>query len=316
MSYNEPSPITFPLAGGLTMGFHMNANRSSGMFRQTIATKMVVRMGSDRMRPLSELVELLRRIKNFLCLAFDRAISVTSFTGYCSDPNTLRDLGEIVPIYNRLDSYDLMEQHFGLDQFLLQFKDIDDSIQDHIEKWLEGYEEYEPTLNLYFAVTANRYMHLEGRFLFLVQGIESLHRRSSSATEMPPSEFDNLWASLLESTPEEWKSWLNARMRYANEPSLRNRMREIVEPFSDLFDAPSAQQRFINDVVNTRNYLTHYDADIRSQAVTAPDELWRLYHKLEGLVQLQLLHLLGFEAGRIKAIVMQYPRLRRKLGMV
>lgn len=317
ISYTSPTPnpIAFQLPDDLTMSFHMRVGQSLSMFQQTLSTKMAVFLESGRMRSVSEFIELLRKIKSFLCLAFDRSVSFTAVAGYCNDPGDVPTPEDVIDIYSRLDAYDLQEQHFGPGQFLLQYQDVTDNIQAYVGKWLDGYEEYEPTFNLYFSVVANRYMHLEGRFLFLVQGIESLHRRSSSATHMPTEEFDNLLASLLENTPEERREWLSARLKYANELSLRSRIKEMMAPFTDLFGTAVDCQSFVNDVVNTRNYLTHYDDSIRVQAVTTPRELLELYYKLEGLVQLRLLALIGIEHEQIRKTVMQYPPLQRKLGI-
>ena len=46
--------------------------------------------------------------------------------------------------------------------FLIPFEDIAHKIQEYLPRWLKYYQEYEPTFNLYFTVTTNRYMHLEG----------------------------------------------------------------------------------------------------------------------------------------------------------
>ena len=51
----------------------------------------------------------------------------------------------------------------------------------------------------------------------------------------------------------------------------------------------------------------------QNEAVTDPIELLDLYSKLEGLLQLHLLELVGFEHERIRRIVSQYPPLREKL---
>ena len=70
-----------------------------------------------------------------------------------------------------------------------------------------------------------------------------------------------------------------------------------------------------NQVVKTRNYLTHYDLKIGNEAVTESGELLKLYSKLEALVQLHMLRLLGFEDDYVKAIATRYPPLKKKLGI-
>ena len=177
-------------------------------------------------------------------------------------------------------------------------------------------EEYEPIFNLYFAVSSSRFMHLEGGFLFLVHGIESLHRRSSSETRMPVEEFNAAVETVLQGSPDALRCLVQEKLKYANEISLRKRIRQMIGQFNDLFGSKSTRNRFINRVVSTRNYLTHYDAAIKDEAVTDPEELLRLHFRLEALIQLHLLRLLGIDYAHIRKIAIRYPPLRRKLGIV
>ena len=89
----------------------------------------------------------------------------------------------------------------------------------------------------------------------------------------------------------------------------------MITPFRDLFGNVSARSKFTNQVVTTRNYLTHYDHRSKEEAVTEPQELLQLRSKLEALVQLHLLQLLGLEDGHIRALADRYPPLQRKLGI-
>ena len=314
ITYSQPEPIEFQIPGDLIISFHMGAGKHVGMFQETINTKMRISIESSQSRSFSEFMQVLRKVKNFLCLSFDRTVSFTSITGYRQESNAPDSLHNTVDIYGRFDPYDLLKQDISpAENFLLSFKEIAHNVHEYLPRWLEHYEEYEPTFDLYFAVTTNRYMHLQGRFLFLVQGIESLHRRRNSETRMPAEEFNALLDTIMQSTPDQWKQWVLATMKYANQPSLRNRIRAMISPFKDLFGNESAQKTFTNQVVNTRNYLTHYDSGIKNEAVTEPQELLQLHSKLEALVQLHLLRLVGIEHAHIRNMATRYPPLRQKL---
>ena len=88
----------------------------------------------------------------------------------------------------------------------------------------------------------------------------------------------------------------------------------MLSPFNDLFGTESARKAFISRVVSTRNYLTHYDEGIKNQAMTDPEGLLQLHLRLEALVQLHLLQLLGIDNDHIRNMATRYPPLRRKLG--
>ena len=87
----------------------------------------------------------------------------------------------------------------------------------------------------------------------------------------------------------------------------------MIEPFDELFGTQSARKGFVDRIVNTRNFLTHYDPKSRNRAVTNPEDLLRLYERMEGLLQLHMLKLLGIDDERIKKIATQYRPLKDKL---
>ena len=89
----------------------------------------------------------------------------------------------------------------------------------------------------------------------------------------------------------------------------------MIAGFDNLFGSESARAAFVNQVVYTRNYLTHYDEGIKEQAVTDAGELRRLRSKLEALVQLHLLRLLEIDHYHIWQMAMRYPLLRKRLGL-
>ena len=314
VTYNQPEPITFPISDDLNLGFHMGAGMNLSLFEQAITTKMSISIESSRMRSFTEFMQLLRKVKNFICLAFDRSVSFTSITGSRREPNAPYAPRDTVVIYGQFDPYDLPKEDISAGNFLISFDEVANNIQEYLPRWLERYEEYEPTFNLYFAVSANRHMHLEGGFLFLVHGIESLHRRSSSEMRMPAEEFKSVLDAIIQGTPDTWRRWVQERLKYANELSLRSRIRQMITPFNDLFGAEYAREKFVRQVVSTRNYLTHYDQSIKNQAVTDPQELLQLHLKLEAFVQLHLLRLLGIDHDHIRSMATRYPPLRRKLG--
>ena len=275
----------------------------------------MIGIDSKQTLPFSEFMQVLRKVRNFLCLAFDRTVSFTLITGMKPSSTKGAMPHESVDIFGRLEAYDPPKEDFSPGYFLVPFEEVAPNIHQYLPRWLDRYEEFEPTFNLYFAVTANRYMHLEGGFLFLVHGIESLHRRSSTETQMPEAEFEQLLDAILTRCPDQRKPWLQDRLIYANEISLRSRVRQMLCPFNDLFGTESTRKTFVNQVVNTRNYLTHYDPTLKNRAVNEPQELLRLHHKMEALVQLHLLELLGMDPEHIGNLATRYPPLRTKLGL-
>ena len=316
IAFQPPKSISVELPDGFILHFCMSASKNLGMFQQSMSTRMEIQIDSMEIRPFLDYLGILRKIRNFLSFAFDRTVSFTFIRGYQRETNAQAFGVNSVDIYGAFDAYDWPKQNISIGWFFVSLEDVANNINKYIREWLDGYEEYEPTFDLYFAVAENRHMHLEGKFIFLVQGIESLHRRSSSETQMPKEEFDSIVKSILDNVDGSRREWIGEKLKYANEPSLRRRLSQMISPFDDLFDTNSERKRFVNDVVNTRNYYTHYDNCILEEAVTEPAQLLRLYLKLEALVQMHLLYLIGLDRDHVRKIVNRYQPLRQKLNFM
>ena len=129
---------------------------------------------------------------------------------------------------------------------------------------------------------------------------------------MPEEEFGEILDSVLSACPGNRQEWLKGRLRYANEPSLRRRLRAMIEPFERFFGDARQQNTFIAKVTVTRNYLTHYDPNLESQAAKGRN-LWELTAGLEALFQLHLLRSIGFDAKRIDQSLQRPSNLQRRL---
>ncbi|MCY1360480.1 hypothetical protein D9M68_619550 [compost metagenome] len=89
--------------------------------------------------------------------------------------------------------------------------------------------------------------------------------------------------------------------------SFKQRIRALIEPFAHLckFDVDS----FLDTTTNTRNYLTHYNEDIKSKSATGL-ELYFLNRKLKDLMTLNLLKDIGFTPDELNKISNQAGFLR------
>ena len=197
---------------------------------------------------------------------------------------------------------------------LFLYRNFEKEFEEILNRWLKNYETSEPAFNLYFASKSGAHKYLDGKFLSLVQGIETLHRRNSQETPIPEEEFSNLVDTMLKDVPHDKGEWIREKLKYANELSLRKRIGEMIEPFEDFFGSNSERKYFISKVVTTRNYLTHYDSMIEDQAASGED-LWMLCRKLEALFQLHFLRIIGVKAEDISTIVKENFDLLNKLGL-
>jgi len=197
---------------------------------------------------------------------------------------------------------------------LFAYPDVADNLQGMLKEWLEQHEALAPAFNLYFAVRSGRHTYLESAFLSIVQGLETLHARTSGETLDSPEGFANRIERILAGCPEEFREWLAEELAYANRPSLRTRLRRMLKPFATQFGNADARKQFVDGVVNTRNYLTHYDSTLADRAAQGA-AIHRLTAKLEALFQLHLLAMVGISQERIEHLLAENQKLRHRLGL-
>lgn len=132
--------------------------------------------------------------------------------------------------------------------------------------------------------------------------------------ELPEEQHRERIAAILASCPDQYKEWLHDELVYSNEPSLRVRFTEILEACSGILD-PFIQdsKSFINKVVNTRHYLTHYDARLKDKSAEGM-ELYHLTEKLRIVLEISLLKELGFSLGDIENLFSQSRQHRHTLA--
>ena len=302
ISYQRPEPIEIHLDDDLKATFLMNATHSSEMFSTSVRIQPSILLESSHPQSFEDLIKIASRLKNFLSLAVDQPVTFTSLTGFTDASPELAP----VRVYGKFDPYSLEKPRIDVGNLLFSFRDVAHNIEALLQNWLRSYDKFEPTFNLYFTVFPNRYMHLEARFLFLVHGLESLHRGSSEDTRIPQGEFEDLVEGILDRVPKDYKGWIHDKLRHANELSLRKRLRLMISPFSELYGTKREREALISKVVSTRNYYTHYDKDDESEAATDFRELALLYRTVDNLLKLHLLGLSGLEDSRIvKAVALK-----------
>ena len=285
-----------------------------------ITQKAHISLVSKELRPINDFLDLVFKLHLFLCFAIDKTVSLDSVTGYSTGETTeeIRDQEkrEIpVKIYYKRDPHSETKPEVYQPERLFCYPDVADRLEEILTKWIKNYEISKPSFNLYFSTMSGGQKYLDGKFLSLAQGIETLHRRNSQETQMPEDEFRNLIDTILNAVPDDGqRRWIDEKLKYANELSLRKRMRQMIEPFKGLFGNSQRRNSFISKVVDTRNYLTHYDSSLENQAASGED-LGKLYMKLEALFQLHFLRLIGIDDNTIKSMVNENFALRNKLGL-
>lgn len=267
--------------------------------------------------PFEALRQHLRRLTNFLSFAADQPLAIEALYAY-APANSVHQGGELKPLSMPVffeSSAASLSVSFDRHDLLFAYPNVADQLEQMLTIWLDQHEALAPAFDLYFSVRSGRHTYLESAFLSIAQGLETLHDRTSSETLESPEEFARRVSSILANCPEEYRPWLGEELAYANKPSLRTRLRRMIKPFASCFGNAESRKAFVDKVVDTRNYLTHYDPALADRAAHGV-EIYHLTAKLEALFQLHLLAMIGISQDRIEQLLVVNHKLRYRLGLV
>ncbi len=189
---------------------------------------------------------------------------------------------------------------------LFTLSDLEPDIGDALERWFAAADLVKPTFDLYFSTLSIPFIYAENQFLSLAQAAESFHRRRFPIGEVSAEEHESRVAAVLAAVPVEHRKWLAQKLAYSNEPNLRSRLKALLQPHPALRKALRGAS-FVNRVVDTRNYLTHYDERSRKNAAEGVRLHW-LVEKLRIVVEMCLLTELGLSSSRIAMILLRQSR--------
>lgn len=317
ITYIPQDEITFDLDNGLQLAFGLSWT-FPGSHRVTeakITQKAYMRLRASEPRPLDEFTSTARLLTNFLCFATDETVAINSVTGRMANPPSKEgeeaerlDMGIVYQSLPFSEKPPKAEWH----RMLFRFPQVRDSAHAMINKWLAAYETFQPALDLYFSARTGAHRFIDSRFLALAQAVETLHRRTSNETFLEQDAYDALAATIVGLCSDEYKEWLRSKLAYGNEISLAQRLKRTIEPFKDRLGSSEDRKKLVRSIVDTRNYLTHYDETLRDRVADGAD-LYHLCEKLEGILQLRFFMEIGFSPTQIDNVMSTNERLRSKL---
>jgi hypothetical protein len=316
VSLSELKPIEALSTEEMAVSFCFPWSLSPTVAETRIVQKAHIRIESKIARPLDAYARIMHRITNLLCFAMDETACIDSIVGKVM-VTQIGDESEEKLVDTRIvyQSLPYVERPAEPIWHLMLFRygDIKDSCQERLSNWFSAYDVYQPALSLYFSSRAGDHKYLDGRFLSLAQALETFHRRTSDKQLMAEKDFDDLKELLLDACPDKKRNWLGGRLAYANELSLRQRLKDILAPFAESFGNKSTRRRMLDSIVTTRNYLTHYDIKLKDKTAKGRD-LYQLCMRMEALLQLHFLSQLGFPAEEVASFALKAESLQEKLS--
>lgn len=141
--------------------------------------------------------------------------------------------------------------------------------------------------------TENLWLHV--KFLSLMQALEGFHRGRFQGNYMEESEYEKIKSTISSSIPasvaNDHRDALRSRIRYGNQISLSKRLNELRNYIGDSLAALiiSADSKIPRNWIDTRNYLSHWDEELRPFAIDG-QEMYNANIRIENF--LRVLYLL------------------------
>lgn len=319
INYSPQNEIIHELTSGFKLHilFSYSLPSSNNLSEAKITQKAYLKLSSVEERELAEFIDIIHKITYLICFAVDETVSISSVIA--KSDSLVEDVSQgktqCVPIkvyYSSLP-FSAKSPKIEAHKMLFNFRNISNSAGLIFNNWLSAYSIVRPSLGLYFSAVSGSHKYLDGRFLSLAQALETYHRRTSAETLMDEVQFRKISAKILWSCPKINRKWLRGRIMHGNEINLGKRIKRIIEPFKSKIGNAKAISKLTRNIVNTRNYLTHYSEELEKDAVRGQN-LWDLCQIMEAIFQLHLLEQLGFENVEIEKILDNNYKLKQKIN--
>ncbi len=314
--YSLKESPSYALTDGICIQFFAPVN-SSTIFPHrplsffSLTSQPYISLTSQEPKRIDYFINLADKVRKFISLAVDQEIQIQSFT-------FLDEIqGRIEPVRMYLQMRLAREAEYKpRDQkVLFTYWDVENRVAEIMNRWITQYESGKAghAVNLYFAGAWRKSSLLDTDITFLAQAIEVLHRETNPDDRpMDQQQFREIKREIFNVLPADIPQLIKTRIGLVNQPSLRNRAKAMMAPFEKWFRDGEASDEFARRVSDTRNYFTHYSGELRI-GLREGKELFDLYTKLEILLLLHILRLVGFDRCQIAQMVKESQRLTEVL---
>lgn len=304
--YKMPSARHLATVNDLNFSIEMISHHKRGWYKREITEEPILVITSSDGVTFAEFQKLQYLLQILFILAIGHPINPKKVSATTEITAYLRD-GE--KYYPRMDVFlSLSNRHREWnDSFYhmrFRLKDIENRTQEIFENWLNKAELLRPVYDLYFYALYARKQYLHVLFLTLAQAIETYHSRTRNTQLMNKVEFEEARDSVLSLLKRDGTNQKALKIvRFVNYPTLRGRVTELINENANLLTKnPIPKKRllaFIDRLVKTRNFLTHYDEAAKDDAVEG-EKLYQLSMRAKVLLEACLFRELGFSESEIK----------------
>jgi hypothetical protein len=298
VKYKTPDPIIFFETDSVK--FVLLFHRTSPLFKPThnctITQETVILIKHKKSFILDEFWDFVSTIKSFLTLA------------YFSEPALLeikfkQGKKEYNVQYSGQEHEDKGEKSHRRN-FLFTHKTIQTDFASIFNRWSNLNVLLQPVIGVLLEAFGKRNVISENKFLNVMQGIETFHRRRRHNEKEPKEINKTKVTEILAACPIEYQSWLKEKLNFSNEPTLQDRLKELFAEIDDTLKNhlfPNTEE-LIKQAKNTRNYYTHYNKSLEKKAL-AGTPLFYLTERLKVFLLIILLKETGITNEQANVII-------------
>ena len=299
VKYKKVKPITFYKTDRIMLNFEFH--RYSPVFFPsytcTVKQDTLISIDHKETFDLDKFWSYLATIRSFLTLAYFSEPQIEEINFIVKDKNI-----EFFYAGNRNEPAKKKSKKRG---FLFTYQNIESNFSLIFQNWAQLYVDIEPVINILQECFSSRSIVAENRFLNVMQGIETFHRRRRRNEKETKDIHKSKIQNILDSCPEECRLWLKGRLAFSNEPTLNERLVELFKEidtvlYEHLFKDSEA---IIKQSKNNRNYYTHYDKSLEKKALKG-SELFHLTERLKIFLLIVVLKESLFNAEQINKIIL------------
>ncbi|PYZ99096.1 hypothetical protein CR205_11215 [Alteribacter lacisalsi] len=260
-------------------------------------------------------LENIKKIKDLLSLFVGNGINFKSikFKGpYDAEWDTRKTFSLFIT-----QGYSINYDKDKRENYLIEYKEAKDSLGKLFNNWFEKQDKLETIINLHLSKFYKE-SYIETTFLESVQTLEIYHRKVYNTKyfdeELYTEHSSKVIDYIASNIPEELHERLFGLLEHGNEYSLNKRLKELLNKFQPSTlqfilgkDNSKSKKRFVNQLVDTRNYLTHYELGSKKNVLMKGEDKYYASEKIRLLVTILLYKEIGFDEQSILTKLKIFP---------
>ena len=299
LEYKYPENLEFSIdsiEAKLKTNYVFNRNKTNLQWQQ--GDKSFLRLTPTQPQTFDWYLKNFDNLRKFLIVTTGFPISTSEIVGYGDEFYIYTDSDattkEQFQIYVKLSNVflDTVNKHPG--ELLINLPLLGTELCTVLNTWFQKSEILHPAVILYVATLSIDLGYSEFRLLNYAQGLEALHRRVFGGRYLENDKYEPIASAIINSIPSDvsrdHRSSLKGRIKYGHEFSQRKRIKLLLDDVwkGCLDEFIEDKNNFIDKVINTRNYLIHFDPESSSKAVFGTE----IFYISERLKILLITHIL------------------------